>query len=163
CRKTSSSCIRPAAASRCTATRCSSPPAKPSSSRSTRRPAAKCGRRRSRTTRTAITCRWRRWSPTARSSSARPAASSASVDLSPRLLVDYTRGGRTVKGLIDVARDGYLWFLERGADGPIKFVQGMPYVKQNVFRSLDPQTGRPDVDPAHKPGTGKKADHCPSL
>jgi alcohol dehydrogenase (cytochrome c) len=37
------------------------------------------------------------------------------------------------------------------------------YVKQNVFKSLDPVTGRPDVDPAHKPGTGKRADHCPSL
>jgi hypothetical protein len=37
------------------------------------------------------------------------------------------------------------------------------YVKQNVFKSLDPVTGRPDVDPAHKPGTGKWADHCPSL
>ena len=82
--------------------------------------------------------------------------------MSPPILVDYTRNGRTVKGLIDVARDGYLWFLER-TDGPIKFVEGKPYVKQNVFTSLDPKTGRPDVDPAHKPGTGKTADFCPSL
>ena len=35
-------------------------------------------------------------------------------------------------------------------------------MKQNVFRSLDPKTGRPDVDPARKPGTGKEADFCPS-
>ena len=35
-------------------------------------------------------------------------------------------------------------------------------MKQNVFRSLDPKTGRPDVDPARKPGTGKKAEICPS-
>ncbi len=81
-------------------------------------------------------------------------------EVSPPILVDYTRNGRTIKGLIDVARDGYLWFLER-TDSRINFVQGLPFVKQNVFTSLDPKTGRPEVDPAHKPGTGKKADVLP--
>ena len=83
-------------------------------------------------------------------------------EVSPPILVDYQRNGRTVKGLIDVARDGYLWFLER-TDGPIKFVDATPYVKQNVFRSIDPKTGRPDVDPARKPGTGKTVEFCPSF
>jgi alcohol dehydrogenase (cytochrome c) len=83
-------------------------------------------------------------------------------EVSPPILVDYVRNGRTVKGLVDAARDGYLWFLER-TDGRINFVQGLPFVKQNVFKSLDPKTGRPEVDPAHKPGTGKKAEFCPSL
>src|SRR5262245_11431862 len=83
-------------------------------------------------------------------------------EVSPPILVDYQRNGRTIKGLIDVARDGYLWFLER-TDGKINFVEGKPYVKQNVFTRLDPETGRPEIDPAHKPGTGKLADHCPSL
>ncbi|HXI30445.1 MAG TPA: PQQ-dependent dehydrogenase, methanol/ethanol family [Vicinamibacterales bacterium] len=82
-------------------------------------------------------------------------------EVSPPILVDFTRRGRTVKGLIDVARDGYLWFLER-TDGRINFVDGKPYVKQNVFRSLDPKTGRPDVDPVRQPGTGKNAEFCPS-
>ena len=82
-------------------------------------------------------------------------------EVSPPILVDYQRNGRTVKGLIDVARNGYLWFLER-TDGTINFVEGKPYVRQNVFRSLDPKTGRPDVDPARQPGTGKLADFCPS-
>ncbi len=83
-------------------------------------------------------------------------------EVSPPILVDYQRNGRTVKGLIDVARDGYLWFLERTA-GPIGFVDGKPYVKHTVFRSLDPKTGRPDVDPERKPATGKRADNiCPS-
>ena len=82
-------------------------------------------------------------------------------EVSPPILVDYQRNGRTVKGLIDVARDGYLWFLERTA-GPIKFVEGKPYVYQNVFKSLDPKTGRPDVDPAHKPGTGKRPSIVPT-
>ena len=82
-------------------------------------------------------------------------------EVSPPILVDYRRGGRTIKGLIDVARNGYLWFLERST-GPIRFVEGKPYVHQNVFRSLDPATGRPDVDPDRKPGTGKQAEFCPN-
>jgi alcohol dehydrogenase (cytochrome c) len=80
---------------------------------------------------------------------------------SPPILIDYAHNGRTVKGLIDVARNGYLWFLDRGSGGAIQFVEGKPYVYQNVFRSLDPITGRPDVDPAHKPGTNKRAEFCP--
>jgi alcohol dehydrogenase (cytochrome c) len=83
-------------------------------------------------------------------------------EVSPPILVDFQRNGRTVRGLIDVARNGYLWFLERTPGGPIKFVEGKPYVNQNVFRSLDPVTGRPDIDPARQPGTGKRADFCPS-
>ncbi len=83
-------------------------------------------------------------------------------EVSPPVLIDYQRNGRTIKGLVDVARDGYLWFLER-SDGPIKFVDGTPYVKQNVYRSLDPKTGRPDIDPDRKPGTAKTATFCPSL
>jgi alcohol dehydrogenase (cytochrome c) len=82
-------------------------------------------------------------------------------EVSPPILVDFRRNGRTIKGLINVARNGYLWFLER-TDGRINFIEGTPYVAQNVFRSLDPKTGRPDVDPARKPGTGKPADFCPS-
>ncbi len=87
-------------------------------------------------------------------------------EVSPPILVDFQRNGRTVKGLIDVARDGYLWFIDRsvvGRDGRLKFVEGKPFVTQNVFKSLDPETGRPDVDPAHKPGTGRQADFCPGL
>ena len=82
-------------------------------------------------------------------------------EVSPPILVDYTRNGRTVKGLIDVARDGYMWFLER-TGGPINFVEGKPYVTQNVFKSLDPKTGRPNVDPARQPGTDREAEFCPS-
>jgi alcohol dehydrogenase (cytochrome c) len=82
-------------------------------------------------------------------------------EVSPPILVDYKRNGRDIKGLIDVARDGYLWFLER-TDGKINFIEGTPFVRQNVFRSLDPVTGRPNVDPVRQPGTGKMADYCPS-
>jgi len=83
-------------------------------------------------------------------------------EVSPPLLVDYRRGGRMVKGLIDVARDGYLWFLER-SDGPIHFVGATPYVTQNVFKGLDARTGRPDIDLERKPMTGKTVSFCPSL
>ncbi len=83
-------------------------------------------------------------------------------EVSPPILVDFQRNGRTIKGLINVARNGYLYFLERTA-GTINFVDGGPFVRQNVFRSLDPKSGRPDVDPDKKPGTGKLADFCPSL
>jgi alcohol dehydrogenase (cytochrome c) len=82
-------------------------------------------------------------------------------EVSPPILVDFQRNGRTVKGLIDVARNGYMWFLER-TEGPIKFVDARPYVKQNAFTGVDPHTGRPMVDPARKPGTGIKAEFCPS-
>ena len=82
--------------------------------------------------------------------------------MSPPILVDYQHDGKTVKGLVDVARDGYLWMLERTAD-KINFVDGQPFVKQNVFTGLDPKTGRPIVAEEHKPGTGKKADFCPCL
>jgi alcohol dehydrogenase (cytochrome c) len=82
-------------------------------------------------------------------------------EVSPPILVDYVRNGRTIKGLVDVARNGYLWFLERSA-GPIRFVGATPHVKQNVFRGIDPVTGRPDVDPARKPGTGRTVEFCPS-
>jgi alcohol dehydrogenase (cytochrome c) len=83
-------------------------------------------------------------------------------EVTPPILVDYQQGGKTVKGLVYVARDGYLWMLERTPD-QIKFVSGKPFVKQDVFKSLDPKTGRPDVDLTHKPETGKKAAFCPSL
>ncbi len=78
------------------------------------------------------------------------------------LLIDYKHDGKTVKGLIHPARDGYLWFLER-TNGPINFVAGKPFVLQNVFKSLDPKTGRPAIDPDRQPATGKKAEFCPSL
>ena len=83
-------------------------------------------------------------------------------EVSPPILVDFRRNGRTVKGLVDAARNGYLWFLER-SNGPITFVEGKPYVHQNVFTALDPVTGRPTIDPNRKPGTGKLAEFCPSL
>jgi alcohol dehydrogenase (cytochrome c) len=83
-------------------------------------------------------------------------------EVSPPILVDYRRGGRTIKGLIDVSRSGYLWFLERTKD-KINFIEGKPFVHQNVYKTLDPKTGRPVVDPVKQPGTERMADFCPSF
>jgi alcohol dehydrogenase (cytochrome c) len=83
-------------------------------------------------------------------------------EVSPPILVDFKRQNRSVKGLVNAARNGYLWFLER-TDGPIKFVDAQPFVKQNVFKSIDPKTGRPEIDPAHKPRSGETIPFCPSI
>ena len=83
-------------------------------------------------------------------------------EVSPPILIDYQRGGRTIKGLVDVARDGYLWQLER-TDGKINFVTAQNFVQHNVFKGVEPGTGHPIVDPEHKPGTDKTASFCPSL
>jgi alcohol dehydrogenase (cytochrome c) len=79
------------------------------------------------------------------------------------MLVSYTHGGKDVTGLFSPQRNGYMYWLTRGPEGDIGFVDAAPYVKQNVFTGIDPKTGRPTVDPAHKPGTGKAAQFCPGL
>jgi alcohol dehydrogenase (cytochrome c) len=84
-------------------------------------------------------------------------------EVSPPLLIDFRRGGQKVRGLINASRSGYLWFLERTKKGPIRFVEGKPYVNQTAFKSLDPKTGKPTYNEENKPGTGKEATYCPSL
>ena len=79
-------------------------------------------------------------------------------EVSPPILVDYQRDGRTIKGLIDVARDGYLWFLER-TDGPINFVDGRPFVKQNVHR--EPRSEDRTAGIWIRKPAGKNAEFCP--
>ena len=78
------------------------------------------------------------------------------------MLVDFQRGGAK-NGLLTPQRNGYLYWLGRNADGSISYLDSEAYVPQDVFRSIDPKTGRPDVDLDHKPGTGKAAKFCPGL
>ena len=82
-------------------------------------------------------------------------------EVSAPLLIDFSRKGELIKGLVHPGRNGYLWFLERGK-GDIKFVDAQAYVKQDVFLSLDPITGRPTYDESKKPKTGQGAHFCPS-
>ncbi|MCY3810592.1 MAG: PQQ-dependent dehydrogenase, methanol/ethanol family [Gammaproteobacteria bacterium] len=83
-------------------------------------------------------------------------------EVSAPLLIDFMRDGETVPGLVHPGRNGYLWFLSRSADD-IGFVDAQAYVKQDVFTSLDPDTGRPTYDEEKKPGVDKPATFCPSL
>ncbi|HEY0962938.1 MAG TPA: methanol/ethanol family PQQ-dependent dehydrogenase [Pseudomonadales bacterium] len=83
-------------------------------------------------------------------------------EVSPPILMDVTRDGRTFPGLVHAGRNGYLWVLERGADS-IRYVDAKPYVHQNVFASLDPVTGRPTYNEDAKPGMDKPGSFCPSL
>jgi alcohol dehydrogenase (cytochrome c) len=79
------------------------------------------------------------------------------------IVVDFQKDGTTIDGLLTPQRNGYLYWLRRNADGKIDYLNSVAYVKQNVFKGIDPKTGRPVVDPDHKPGTGKEATFCPSL
>jgi alcohol dehydrogenase (cytochrome c) len=79
------------------------------------------------------------------------------------MLVDYEKDGQTVKGLIKPSRNGYLYWLERTSEGPIGFVDAINYVKQDVFASIDPKTGRPTYNEDRKPVTGKSVTFCPGL
>ena len=83
-------------------------------------------------------------------------------EVSAPLLIDITRDGRRIPGLVHAGRNGYLWLLERRSDG-IGFIDAEPYVNHNVFTRLDPETGRPEYDMDRKPGLDKIATFCPSL
>ena len=83
-------------------------------------------------------------------------------EVSTPLLVDVLRDGRMIPALVHPGRNGYLWILERQRDG-IRFVDAEPFVYQNVFTSIDPETGRPTYDETRKPGTERRAEFCPSL
>jgi alcohol dehydrogenase (cytochrome c) len=86
-------------------------------------------------------------------------------EVSAPILVDLPGrdGSGTVPGMVHAGRNGYLWQLERKPQGGIGFIKAEPFVKQNVFASVDAQTGRPTYDPARIPGIGKRAEFCPSL
>jgi alcohol dehydrogenase (cytochrome c) len=83
-------------------------------------------------------------------------------EISAPLLIDYTAKGRKRRGLVTAARNGYLWWLEQ-LPQKIAFVAAQRFVRQNVFSSIDAQSGRPIVDEARKPGTDKVVEFCPGL
>lgn len=84
-------------------------------------------------------------------------------EVSAPVLIDVERDGRKFPAAVHAGRNGYLWTIERSESGSLDFVAGQPYVKQNVFSSLDAESGRPTYDPAKTPGTGKKVTFCPGL
>jgi alcohol dehydrogenase (cytochrome c) len=82
-------------------------------------------------------------------------------EVSAPLLVEFKRNGRNIPGLVHPGRNGYLWLLERQSDA-IKFVDAKPFVRHEVFKGVDPVSGRPIVDESKKPATGKTVTFCPS-
>ena len=84
-------------------------------------------------------------------------------EVSAPILMPINRDGKDIKGLVHAGRNGYIWSMERTAEGPINFVAADRYVKQNVFESIDPETGRPSYVEERTPGINKSAKFCPSL
>ena len=83
-------------------------------------------------------------------------------EIRPPMLINLEHNGQMIDALVHPARDGYLWTLQQ-TDNGIKFISGKPFVYQNAFKSLDPQTGRPTYNDDHKPVSGKEVNFCPSL
>jgi alcohol dehydrogenase (cytochrome c) len=84
-------------------------------------------------------------------------------EANPPMLVDFQRDGTTTKALLKPARNGYLYWLKRETDGSIAYLKSQAFVPQNVFTAIDKETGRPEIDMAHKPATGRSALFCPGL
>ena len=78
------------------------------------------------------------------------------------MLIDLQKDGQTIKSLVHPGRDAIFWVLERSPDR-IKFVSGWPFVYTNVWKSVDPETGKLSMDAEHKPVLGKRIEFCPSL
>jgi alcohol dehydrogenase (cytochrome c) len=79
----------------------------------------------------------------------------------PPALIDLQNGDGTEKLALRFARNGYLYKFSREG-GELSFIDAVPYVYQNVFASIDPETGRPEYDPENYPQLGERADFCPS-
>jgi alcohol dehydrogenase (cytochrome c) len=83
-------------------------------------------------------------------------------EVDPPMLIDLQTNGQTIKSLVHPGRDAIFWVLERSPD-KIRYVNGWTFVQTNVWKGIDPETGKPIVDPDHKPTLGKRIDFCPSL
>ena len=83
-------------------------------------------------------------------------------EVSAPILIDTQIKGKNVKAAVHAGRNGYLWMLER-TSSKINFLDAVPYVHNDVFKSIDAKTGRPTYDDARRPGMGKAVTFCPSL
>ena len=78
------------------------------------------------------------------------------------MLIDMNRDGHAIKSLVHPGRDAMFWVLQRKPDA-ISYVASWPFVNTNVWKGVEPGSGTPIVDPAHKPRLGKRIEFCPSL
>ena len=83
-------------------------------------------------------------------------------EVSAPILIDTQIKGKNVKAAVHAGRNGYLWMLER-TSSKINFIDAVPFVHNDVFKSVDAKTGRPTYDDARRPGMGKAVTFCPSL
>lgn len=65
------------------------------------------------------------------------------------VLVDLPVNGRTVKALVHADKNGFFYAIDR-TDG--KFLYAKEFARQTWAKGIDPQTGRPTVNPATVPG-----------
>ena len=79
------------------------------------------------------------------------------------ILIDVNKDGTTHKALVHASRAGVLWTLDRKPDGEIDFLAGKPFVYTNWIKNMDPVTGRIEEAEGTKPGTGVRAEFCPSF
>lgn len=84
-------------------------------------------------------------------------------EVSAPLLIDTEIKGKKVKAAVHAGRNGYLWMLERTAEGKINFIDAKAYVHNDVFTGIDAKTGRPSYNDSKRPGMGKAVNFCPSL
>lgn len=80
-------------------------------------------------------------------------------NITPPMLIDVKRDGKTVEGIFTTHKHGYDYLLDRTN---MHFVYGEPFMTVTAFKGLDPKTGRPISDPAKDPVNGL-VDVCPSF
>jgi alcohol dehydrogenase (cytochrome c) len=82
-------------------------------------------------------------------------------EVSAPFLLDVTYDGQDVRAALNVARNGFIYLLDR-TDGRLDFVDAVPYVYNNVYLGFE-EDGRPIYDPERVPGLGRVTEFCPSL
>ena len=81
-------------------------------------------------------------------------------EVSAPLLIDTEVDGKLTKTAVHAGRNGYLYVLDRDR---LKFLHAYSFSNNNVFKSIDPKTGRPTIDESKRPGVRQGAEFCPSI
>src|SRR5690606_10394399 len=82
-------------------------------------------------------------------------------EISDQTLIDVTRDGQDMKGLIHVGRNGFFYLLDRAND--LDFVYGEKYAKSTLTYTGFDDNGRPIVGEDRYPGINTQIYTCPSF
>jgi alcohol dehydrogenase (cytochrome c) len=74
-------------------------------------------------------------------------------------LVDTTIDGKPVKAIAQANRNGYFYLIDRVSG---KFLRATPYMEQVNWATIDPVSGRPNVNPKALPSEDTTERVCPS-